>query len=154
MYTRIDELFYKTLATSNDQLIQQCTISLPGLDMITAKSNTIIIAEVEDELATEGFQFDERLLTYQFALTTAITNYLQASRFLQALRNSIVTELRTNNLLENYQRTLTITNISPQYINENNKLYRLIITVTLKVNEEYFNESEDIEEIIETLDEE
>lgn len=144
------EIIIPAVLNSHDVVVTPAVLlpSIPsyfiGDKNMQGKPKRIVFARTNNVNNGDGFEFTDRKVSFSFHLQILETiDYLGAMDLLNAIENALIrTLVDEEGLLQNYNSTMSIENITPVYISENDTMEDIIfwteeVVVSFDVDEDY-----------------
>lgn len=142
MYPALDETIKQALdAAKTDTeldvpILQPYAIVFPGQNAKTPQPRRIMIYNYDNDLATPGYDSDERKVYYILEVSIKKVKYLDAMKLLRDVTSAIVKVLRMSPIMEGYREYMDVEKITPEYSNDLT-LKKAHIQLSFQVEENY-----------------
>lgn len=152
MYPDLDETIKealddaKTDETLDVGILQQYHVVFPGTNSKLSMARRIMIYNYDNDLATPGYDSDERKVYYILEVGIKKVNYLEAMKLLRDVTAAIIKVLRSSPKMEAYREYMNVEKITPEYDNALT-VKKAHIQVAFQVEENYGIPEEEFDEI-------
>lgn len=152
MYPDLDETIKQALeAAKTDEkldvgILNPYAVVFPGANAKTPQPRRIMIYNYDNELATPGYDSDERKVFYILEVSIKKVKYVEAMKLLRDVTTAIIKVLRQSVVMEGYAEYMDIEKITPEYDNSLT-LKKAHIQLAFKVEENYGIEEEEFDSI-------
>lgn len=152
MYPDLDETIKealddaKTDETLDVGILQQYSVVFPGSNAKMPMARRIMIYNYDNDLATPGYDSDERKVYYILEVGIKKVNYLEAMKLLRDVTAAIIKVLRSSPKMEAYREYMNVEKITPEYDNALT-VKKAHIQVAFQVEENYGIPEEEFDEI-------
>lgn len=156
MYPIFDETLYNALKNSDESILTNYKIKLPGPNIPKPENRYIQIQHSDDELESESFDTDERRIYYILEVGIKKMGYLDAMRLSREIVNAIkrITHLSPHMVYHqgrddeiDFRREIRIDKVVPEYDTKSNLMKKAHVQISVSVTEDYEMPEDEFEEI-------